>query len=140
VSKQASSPPPSRVGLLAGAVREAQLWWRLWRDGRVPLWTRAIPILTVLYILFPFDLITDLFVGLGQLDDLAVFILGMELFVSMSPAEVVDELRREILSRRRSTATGAEGRAGEVDTVDAAYRVVNEGRADGSRRDTGVTE
>lgn len=138
MSKQAGSPPPDRVGLLAATIRQVQLWWRLWRDGRVPLWTRTIPILTVFYILFPFDLITDFVVGVGQLDDLAVFILGMELFVSLSPAEVVDELRREIHSRRPSTATDTEGRGGQLDMVDATYRVVDDGPADGAPRDTGV--
>lgn len=126
VSGQGPSAPQDRAGLLAGAIRELQLWWRLLRDPRVPLWTRAIPLLTVLYILFPVDLIVDPLLGLGQLDDLAVFVVGMGLFVSLSPAEVVDQIRRDILAGRRSTAT-AGGPKGDVQTVDAAYRVVDDG-------------
>ena len=132
-----ASPPPDRAGLLAGAIREAQLWWRLLWDARVPLWTRAIPILTLLYILFPFDLVMDPLLGLGQLDDLAIFILGMELFVNLSPADVVDEIRRGILSSQRSTS-GGEGPAERVQTVDATYRVVDDGPGRGSGQDTEV--
>ena len=138
MNRRASSPPPDRASLLAGAIREAQLWWRLLRDGRVPLWTRAIPILTALYILLPFDLVMDPLLGLGQLDDLAIFVLGMELFVSLSPADVVDEVRREILSGRRS-ASDREEPAERVQTVDVAYRVVDDGPGKDSGQGTGVS-
>jgi len=82
--------------VLADAVREVQLAWHLLRDRRVPLWTKLIPLGAVLYLLFPLDLVSDLFVGLGQLDDLAILILGLELFISLSPAEVVEEIRRRL--------------------------------------------
>ncbi len=117
------SNPRDRVGFLAEAIRELQLWWRLMRDGRVPLWTKLVPFLALLYILFPFDLVADPLLGLGQLDDLAILVLGMEVFVALSPAEVVAEIRREIRFGR-AQATRAQGPA---PTVDASYRVVDKG-------------
>ncbi len=115
--------PRDRVGFLAEAIRELQLWWRLLRDGRVPLWVKCVPFLALLYILFPFDLVADPLLGLGQLDDLAILVLGMEVFVALSPSEVVAQIRREIRFGRSKAAT-APGRAR---TVDASYRVVDEG-------------
>ena len=88
--------PRDRAGLLAEIVREVQLAWRLLRDPRVPAWTKLIPLGALLYVLFPLDIVSDLVVGLGQLDDLAILILGMEVFISLSPAEVVEEIRRQL--------------------------------------------
>ncbi|MDI7276719.1 MAG: DUF1232 domain-containing protein [Anaerolineae bacterium] len=121
------STPRDRAGALAQIVHEIQLWWRLFRHPRVPAWTKVIPLLTVFYILFPLDLIMDPILGLGQLDDLALFLLGMELFVALSPPDVVEAVRREIRLSRRGAA---EGRG---ETVDASYRVVDELPGEGSR-------
>jgi len=43
--------------------------WQLLWDGRVPLSTKIIPVIVVLYILSPIDIIPDFIPGLGQLDD-----------------------------------------------------------------------
>lgn len=120
MSKQAPSAPRDRVGLLAEVVREVQLAWHLLRDPRVPLWTKLVPLLAVLYLIFPLDIISDLFAGLGQLDDLAVLVLGVELFISLSPAEVVEELK----SRLRFGKAWEEARGAQV--VDSSGRAVDE--------------
>jgi len=96
VSTKASPPHRDKTGLLADIVRELRLVWRLLRDRRVPFWTKLVPLATVFYLLFPLDLVSDLLVGLGQLDDLAIIFLGLELFISLSPAAVVEEIRREL--------------------------------------------
>jgi uncharacterized membrane protein YkvA (DUF1232 family) len=132
VSKQASSPPQNRVGLLADVIREVRLVWRLLREPRVPAWTKLVPFAALLYILFPLDLVSDLFVGLGQLDDLAVLLLGMELFISLSPAAVVEQIRREL----GFGGTWAEAQH-EGQTVDSTARVVDEptaGHIEGGKR------
>lgn len=119
------SSPQARASLLADAIRQARLWWRLLWDERVPGWTKAVPVATVLYLLFPVDIVPDLFVGLGQLDDLAIFLLGMQAFVALAPAHVVAELRRELGFAGVTQAGGA--RAGPTtQTVDAPYRVVDD--------------
>ena len=73
--------------------------WRLMWDSRVPFSAKLVPILTVLYILSPIDLVPDVVVGLGQLDDLAIFLLGTQLFIAMSPKDIVERIRAEIEGR-----------------------------------------
>ncbi len=125
MSRQSSSPS-DRVGPLAEAIREVQLWWRLLFDSRVPGWTKLIPLFTLLYIIFPLDLIMDPILGLGQLDDLAVLLLGMELFVTLAPAAVVAELRRRIRSGEPAAQARGGSQAKAPPTVDATYRVVHD--------------
>ena len=73
--------------------------WRLMWDSRVPAAAKLVPILTVLYILSPIDLVPDIVVGLGQLDDLAIFLLGTQLFIAVSPKDIVERIRAEIEGR-----------------------------------------
>lgn len=76
-----------------------QLAWRLFKDPRVPVWQKAIPVLIIAYVLSPLDLIPDLIVGLGQLDDITIVLGGLRLFESVAPKAVVEEHRRMIESR-----------------------------------------
>lgn len=71
--------------------RQARLAWRLFWDRRVPLWTKVIPPVALAYVLFPFDIIPDVALGLGQLDDAAVLLLGAKLFIELAPPDVVRE-------------------------------------------------
>ena len=73
--------------------------WRLLWDNQVPFSAKLVPILTILYILSPIDLIPDFIVGLGQIDDLAILILGVQLFIAVSPKDVVERIRAEIEGR-----------------------------------------
>lgn len=81
-------------------VKEIRLAWRLLRDPRVPVWLKAIPVLSILYVLLPIDIIPDILLGLGQLDDLALVIGGVRLFTSLAPHEVVEEHLAEIEGRQ----------------------------------------
>lgn len=71
--------------------RQARLAWRLLGDQRVPLWTKFIPPLALAYVIFPIDLIPDVALGLGQLDDVAVLLIGVKLFIELAPPDVVRE-------------------------------------------------
>jgi uncharacterized membrane protein YkvA (DUF1232 family) len=87
-----------------------RLAWRLIRDERVPIWVRiGIPLVMVIYLIVPIDLIPDFIVGPGQLDDLAVILFGMNLIVRLAPAYVVDEHRRALGLDVDSQASGARG-------------------------------
>jgi uncharacterized membrane protein YkvA (DUF1232 family) len=79
------------ISALKELIRQAQLAWRLFFDPRVPWITKIIPPAALIYILSPIDIIPDLSLGLGQLDDLAVLLLGIKLFIELAPAEVVRE-------------------------------------------------
>ena len=96
------------AGVLASIIKNARLVWRLLRDPSVPAVLKTIPPATLLYLLFPVDFIPDLALGLGQLDDIAIILLGLKLFIELSPQEVVRRHLREMSS------------------VSASYRVVDD--------------
>jgi uncharacterized membrane protein YkvA (DUF1232 family) len=79
-----------------GAWKQAQLAWLLLIDPRVPVSRKLIPVFVLFYIVSPLDLIPGFIPILGQLDDLALLLLGIRLFIQVSPPEVVDELRRKL--------------------------------------------
>jgi len=68
-----------------------RLLWALLRDGRVPAQQKLILAGIGAYLFFPIDLIPDFVPVLGQLDDLAVVILGLDLFIRSAPADIVEE-------------------------------------------------
>jgi len=78
----------------------AKLFSRLIKDPRVS----ASPKLTVVgilaYVILPTDLIPDFLVGLGQMDDLAVILGGLKLFLRLCPSEVVQEHLKAISAGR----------------------------------------
>lgn len=62
--------------------------------------SKTIPLGIVAYALFPVDLFPDVLLGLGQLDDLMVIILGLKLFLRLCPKEVMREHLRSIARAR----------------------------------------
>jgi len=89
-----------------------RLVWALLRDGRVPARQKLILVGIGGYLFFPIDLIPDFVPVLGQLDDLAVVLLGLDLFIRSAPSDIVeehlakisqdkDQLRRDIATAER---------------------------------------
>ncbi|MGB9777009.1 MAG: YkvA family protein, partial [Anaerolineae bacterium] len=72
-------------------VRQLRLAWRLFKDRRVPWALKLIPPAALIYVLAPIDILPDLGLGLGQLDDIAIVLLALKLFIELAPAEVVRE-------------------------------------------------
>jgi uncharacterized membrane protein YkvA (DUF1232 family) len=87
------------VGWMQDFIRQGRLAWRLFWDDRVPLWTKLIPPAALAYVLFPVDIIPDLLPAAGQLDDIAVLVLGIKLFIEMAPPEVAREHLRALSAR-----------------------------------------
>jgi uncharacterized membrane protein YkvA (DUF1232 family) len=82
---------------LKEALRQLRLAWRLFLDRRVPLWTKVVPPVALAYVLSPIDILSDIPpMGLNQLDDIAVVLLGIKLFIELAPPEVVREHLREL--------------------------------------------
>jgi uncharacterized membrane protein YkvA (DUF1232 family) len=69
----------------------ARLVWGLARDPRVPTQQKLVLGGIAAYLAFPIDLIPDFIPVIGELDDLAVLILGLDWFIRNAPADVVDE-------------------------------------------------
>lgn len=60
-----------RPGPLRMLFSHARLASRLLREPRVPFLAKAVPLLAVLYLLSPLDLVPDVLPLLGQIDDLS---------------------------------------------------------------------
>ena len=121
---------PKDVGEVVDLIRRlptySRLVWALLRDGRVPAQQKLIVAGIGAYLVLPIDLIPDFVPVLGQLDDLAVVLLGLDLFIRSAPPDIVeehlakisedqDQLRRDIATAERLL----EDRFGNVrDTVE----------------------
>lgn len=115
-------------GVLSELLERGRLVWRLMNDERVPSWLKvSIPLVVGLYFVSPIDLIPDFLLGLGQLDDIGVILLGMALFIRLAPEVVVDEHQRALgidpdkpeggePTRRTSRSTGP---------IEGEYRVAD---------------
>lgn len=90
----------SRPLALRTLFAQARLAARLLREPRVPLPVKVIPILALLYVIWPIDLVPDLFPVIGQLDDLGIALLALEMFTKMCPAVVRSFHQEAILQRR----------------------------------------
>jgi uncharacterized membrane protein YkvA (DUF1232 family) len=96
-SNQGRQTKPVSLGILADIVRQARLAWRLMFDPRVPLWVKMIVPASLVYVISPVDFVPDVIPGLGQLDDLAVVVIGVKLFIELCPPEIVREHMQELL-------------------------------------------
>jgi len=119
--------------------QNGQLAWRLYADPRVSFLLKAmVPALWLAYFILPIDLVPDLIPVLGQLDDIAVLLLLVRLFISLAPPEIVAEHRGEAPAgsagpdaQQTAGATGASRNGAKPagsrdDVIDADYRVVND--------------
>ncbi len=97
--------------------RSARVAWRLFFDRRVPIWTKAIPILSLAYVVWPLDFLADPTLGLGQLDDIAVILIGLKLFISLCSADLVRQHEQDLQHHKTNE-----------ETVDTTYRVLNKER------------
>jgi uncharacterized membrane protein YkvA (DUF1232 family) len=82
--------------MFKAVVNQVWLTWKLVLDNRVPLWMKALLIVPFLYVLSPIDIIPDFILGLGQLDDLGIILLGMRIFEKIVPEHIVQEHRAVI--------------------------------------------
>jgi uncharacterized membrane protein YkvA (DUF1232 family) len=78
----------SRPSAMRSLFQQLRLASRLLREPRVPAVLKAIPGLALVYSLSPIDLIPDILPVLGQLDDLAVLVFALELFIRSCPGAV----------------------------------------------------
>ena len=82
-------------GFLQRARTELKLAYWLLRQRDVPLLTKLVPVLTLAYVLAPIDIIPDFLPVLGQIDDLALFMLGVRIFLHLAPPPVIGRYEKE---------------------------------------------
>jgi len=68
-----------------------KLFGRLAIDARVSPMAKLVLAAIVIYVILPADLVPDFLIGVGQLDDLAVVLGGLKLFLRLCPEAVVAE-------------------------------------------------
>lgn len=121
-----SAPPQTPVqqapspDLLRSIVNEVRLAWRLLLDPRIPVWLKLIPPASLAYLIVPIDLLPDPALLLGQLDDIAVLVLGFRTFIGLCPPAIVEEHRLAI------TGAGAPPPAttGSGNVIDGSFQEV----------------
>ena len=86
-----SGKPNELMAWLREFFSQFGLAWKLFWDDRVPFGTKIVPLLTLFYLLMPIDLVPDAFLGVGQMDDLVILLVGLRIFISLCPLELVDE-------------------------------------------------
>jgi len=98
-----------------------RLVFRLILDRRVPIRTKLIPVVALVYLVSPFDIVHDMIPALGRIDDLIAIVLGILLFLVAAPYDVVVE-------HIRGGPPGNDGGSGEPDgaVIDGQYRYVEE--------------
>ena len=69
--------------------------------------------------------LTDAFLGLGQLDDIAILLLGFKLFVELSPPEIVREHLIALGARIKEWRVAEEERAGPPAVVEGEYDFID---------------
>ncbi|MCO5204722.1 MAG: YkvA family protein [Anaerolineae bacterium] len=79
----------SDESFLQRMVRDMKLAFWLFQQREVSLLAKAVPVLVLAYTLAPLDLIPDFIPILGQLDDIALIMLGVRFFLRLAPPQVV---------------------------------------------------
>jgi uncharacterized membrane protein YkvA (DUF1232 family) len=90
-----------RQGFILEAVDSVRLVWRLLRDPDVPIYLKLFPLVAILYVVYPFDFLPDLIPFLGQADDLTALLVGLRVFIAMTPDDVVERHRSELAAGRQ---------------------------------------
>jgi uncharacterized membrane protein YkvA (DUF1232 family) len=106
-----------------GPLENLRLTWRLLRDPKVAPYAKVfLPILALIYLISPIDLIPDLILGLGQIDDAGVIALLAYFLISL--------VRRAGMSNLQETEPTTPSRKSSVgdNVIDATYRVVSDPR------------
>ncbi len=106
-----------RVGLVRTLWSEVRLVYRLLREPRVPALTKALPVLALLYLVSPVDLVPDLIPVLGQLDDLTVLLTLTQIFRRVVPPRLVAYHQSAVEKRQRYAPMPAAD-----DVIDAEWR------------------
>lgn len=123
----ASNPQPTpntRPSTLSELIDNLQLAWKLVRDSRVSPWLRfGIPAVVGLYLISPIDFLPDGILGLGQLDDLAIIWVGLQMLLKLASPKIVDEYRKP--SQGAPSTGRADAKPSDADVIDASYRVVD---------------
>lgn len=95
--KQGDLVVSSGGGVLRDLLLRFKLIVRLMGDNRVNPFIKILPVASLAYLVFPFDLISVI-PGVSALDDVALVSLGAYLFIELCPPHVVEEHMQQLTS------------------------------------------
>ena len=104
-------------GVLRDLVLRFKLIVRLMGDSRVNPFIKLIPVVSLVYLFFPFDLIA-MVPGVSALDDVALVSLGAYLFIEFCPPDVVEEHMQQLTSNMDVVAGHEEVIDAETEDLD----------------------
>lgn len=87
----------SKNGMLRDLMLRLKLILRLMGDNRVNPFIKLLPVASLVYLVFPFDLISVI-PGVSALDDLAIVSMGAYMFIELCPPDVVQEHMQKLSS------------------------------------------
>jgi uncharacterized membrane protein YkvA (DUF1232 family) len=108
----------TQLGMLKGLLDHGRLVFRLIRDKRVPIYLKALPFASLAYLVSPLDFVPDPILVLGQLDDIAAILIGVETFIKLCPQDIVAEHRADLNGDMPFTESGTANQ----DTIDGKWR------------------
>lgn len=113
-------------------INQGKLAWNLFRDPNVsPLVRFGIPLIGLVYIISPIDIIPDVIPVLGQMDDVAVVMLLTQLFVSLAPDNIVAMYRQAAKAAQaagfspNANAATPSAASDDGEVIDTEYQVVS---------------
>ena len=107
-----------QLGMLKGLLDHGRLVWRLLQDKDVPIYLKVLPLGALIYLVSPLDFVPDVIPVLGQLDDLAAVLVGIETFIKLCPQDVVAKHRAELNGDMPYTTAGKS----DKDTIDGQWK------------------
>ena len=113
-------------------IKRGRLVLRLMADERVPLLLKGLPIFTVLYTISPFDIIPEALIlvlgplgAVGVLDDVAVILLILNLFINLAPPDVVSEHKRDLSAQGDWQPDDTPASDPSPGTIEGSFRVID---------------
>jgi uncharacterized membrane protein YkvA (DUF1232 family) len=111
------SDPNNGAVFMTETIKRLQLIWLLFKDSRVSFLAKSVLPLSLLYLISPVDFLPGaVFPVVGGLDDVGVILLGMALFLKLSPQDVVQYYQDRL----------EYGDLYDSEAIDTTYRVVDE--------------
>jgi len=88
---------PKNKGFFQDLIMQFKLIFRLMGDRDVNFLLKLLPIASIVYAVFPIDVLPEIALPIvGYLDDAAVLWLGLTLFVSLCPDDIVKKHREAL--------------------------------------------
>ena len=81
---------------MASLLRQIRYYWLVLFDRQTPWYVKLLLVIGMIYIIYPFDLITDLVPVLGWVDDLTIGSLLVGLAIRLVPVQVKEKIAQQV--------------------------------------------